>query len=132
MVALRAGHPLLRRTGSAAIQGLNDLPAVIHKGQPGVELCEAHPIFARYGISPRIRLSFDSDSCAIERVVTSDSWTLIPDLVARAHSRQIKVLRPPVDWDAQYSVSLVFRRDREHNPILPTLRRILAGPLASR
>ena len=102
MVALRAGHPLLRRTGSAAIQGLNDLPAVIHKGQPGVELCEAHPIFARYGISPRIRLSFDSDSCAIERVVTSDSWTLIPDLVARAHSRQIKVLRhmilaPPPD-----------------------------------
>lgn len=122
VVAVRAGHPLLKLPGRKAIARLSDFPAVIHKGQPGVELCEAHPIFARYGITPQIRLSFDSDACAVERVVSSDSWTMIPDLVAQAFSKQLKTIRHPLDWDASYLVALVFRNDREKNPIIQAVR----------
>lgn len=122
VVAVRAGHPLLKLKGRKSIIGLADFPAVIHKGQPGIELCEAHPIFARYGVSPRIRLTFDSDACAVERVISSDSWTLIPDLVAQAYSKRVKLVSHPSDWDAVYVVALVFRNDRENKPIIQAIR----------
>lgn len=113
VVVVRHGHPILKLDSKKAMSELNRLPAVIHKGQPGVELCEAHPIFARYGIAPQIRLSFDSDACAIERVASSNSWSLIPDLVAQSYSKQVKAIRHPSDWNASYFVALVFRSDRE-------------------
>lgn len=122
VVAVRTGHPLLKAKGKKAVMGLSDFPAVIHKGQPGVELCEAHPIFARYGITPQIRLSFDSDACAIERVVSSDSWTMVPDLVAKAYSKEVKTISHPADWDASYFATLVFRNDREKNPVIQAVR----------
>lgn len=131
VVAVRVRHPLLKSQEKKAILGLSDFPAAIHKGQPGVELCEAHPIFARYKIRPKIRLSFDSDACAVERVASSDSWTMIPDLVAKAFSKQVKVISHPSDWDAAFFVALVFRNDREMNPIIKAVRLQLEDLLAS-
>jgi DNA-binding transcriptional LysR family regulator len=122
LVAVRNGHPILKVRGKKAISELSNFPAVIHKGQPGVELCEAHPIFARYGILPKIHFSFDSDACAIERVVTSSSWTMIPDIVANAYSKRVKLITHPPDWDAPFFVALVSRKDRATNPAIEAIR----------
>ncbi len=130
VVAVRDKHPLLKFRGRKAMLGLNDFPAVIHKGQPGVDLCEAHPIFDQYGVVPQIRLSFDSDACAIERVVSSDSWTMIPDLVAQAYSKQVSTIHHPADWDASFTVALVYRKDRETNPVVQAIRSQLKSVLS--
>lgn len=122
VVAVRPGHPLLKTTGKRAVMGLSEFPAVLHKGLPGVDLCEAHPIFARYGITPKIRLAFDNDACAIERVTSSDSWALIPDVVAKAHSKEVKSLSHPTDWDASYFVALAYRTGRERIPVVQAVR----------
>lgn len=118
VIAVRSGHPILKLSGRSAFRELSKLPAAIHKGQPGIDLCESHPVFLQYGVIPQIRFSFDSDACAIERVVSSDSWTLVPDLVAQRFSKRIKVINHPSDWNASYFIALVFRSDREHNSIV--------------
>lgn len=122
VITVCLNHVLLKRKGKLDLQELNKFPAVIHKGQPGVELCEAHPVFARYGVRPDIRFSFDNDTCAVERVRSSDSWTMIPDLVARSHSQQVKMINHPSNWDPTYFVALVVRKDREKNPVVQALR----------
>lgn len=122
VVAVREKHPLLKPRGKKAILRLNDFPAVIHKDRPGVDICETHPIFARYGVTPQIRLLFDSDACAIESIVSSDSWTMIPDLVAQTYSTRVRTLHRPSDWDATFSVALVYRKDRETNPVVQAVR----------
>lgn len=126
IVVVRPGHPLLKMQGQKAISELSKHPAIIHKDRPGVELCEAHPIFARYGIVPKINLSFDSDACAIEKVAMSNAWTMIPDLVARGYSKRVKVISHPFDWDASYFIALVFRTDREQNPAIHAMQQELA------
>lgn len=121
VIAVRPRHPLLKLTGRKAVFGLSDYPAVIHKAQPGTDLCEAHPIFSRYQITPHIRFSFENDACAVQRVVSSQSWAMLPDLVAQQFSREVKMINLPPDWDATYFVALVFRGDREKNPVFQAL-----------
>lgn len=87
-----------------------------------MDLCEAHPIFSRYEVTPQARFLFDSGACAVERVVSSDSWALVPDLVPDAFSDRIQVIEHPKDWDATYFIAVVVRDGRENHPIVQALR----------
>jgi LysR family transcriptional regulator, transcriptional activator of the cysJI operon len=124
VVVVQNNHPLLKsgKGTRSSLMRLTKFPAAIHKGQPGVDLCEAHPIFERYGVVPQIRFLFDNDFCAVERVVSSESWAMIPDLVAKTFTQKIQAISLPGDWDASYSVSLVFRRQKENSSVLGAVR----------
>ena len=122
VVVVRQGHPLLEFSGKESLKKLSSYPAAIHKGQPGVELCEAHPVFEKHGVIPSIRFMFDSDECAIEYVLASDSWTMVPDVVAKAFSKQVRPLKLPSDWDAPYFVALVCRNGRQKHPVIQALQ----------
>ena len=121
-VAVRKGHPLLRRKLAPAklLAALSEFPATIHKAASGVDICESHPMFEKFDIVPDIHLAFDSDDFAVASVVESDSWSLLPDFVVERDPRVVLVPEPP-GWHAPYNIAVVMRRRREGNPVLEAL-----------
>ena len=126
-IAVRGGHPLLNEKGGGKrlLRELDRFPAVIHKSRPGVELCETHPMFDAFGIRPESVFYFDSDDCAIAKVVSSDAWTLVPDLVVAGERQGLKALPLAAGWEAPYTVSVVTRKDRGQNAVLGELLNLL-------
>jgi DNA-binding transcriptional LysR family regulator len=119
-IALRKGHPIFKE--NAPFRELAHYPATLHKASPGVDLCENHPIFEKYEIVPKVACLFDSDEIAIECLLRSDSWALLPDVVVKAFPKTIASLPLPKGWDAPYTVSVVIRSHRDANLALKSLR----------
>jgi DNA-binding transcriptional LysR family regulator len=117
-------HPLLRVRSRLDLARLSAYPAAIHKSAPGVDVCDSHPNFARYGIVPNIAFMFDSDDLAIENLKESRAWSLLPDIVIR-RSEHLAALPHPADWRAPYDVALVCRKAQQHDVVFQMLRRKL-------
>jgi DNA-binding transcriptional LysR family regulator len=134
VLVVRKGHPVLRKPARARLGALSDYPAALHKAATGVEICEVHPMFERFGIVPQIRCLWDSDEQAIESVVQTDSWAMVPDLVIRSFGSKVSVLPRPRGWIAPYTVAAVVRPHRAENETLSLLmermRALLAGTAA--
>lgn len=120
-IAVRKGHPLLKLSLSQQLKALSQYPAILHKPTPGVEVCEKHPVFSHFGIQPKVRFYFDSDDQAIECILRSDSWTLIPDICYRHYAKVIQLLHSPKGWNAPYHICSVTPHHRAHNPVLQQL-----------
>jgi DNA-binding transcriptional LysR family regulator len=114
-LTVRKGHPFLRRAKDSGLSALSDYPATIHKSAPGVDICELHPMFDKFGIRPDIRCQFDSDDQAIENLCHSDGWSLLPEVVVRACSTKLTAIPSPRGWDAPYTVAAVIRPHRAEN-----------------
>ena len=121
LLAAGAHHPLLKRGKSFDSAALSSFPAAIHKSAVGVDVCETHPAFERFGIHPQIRLMFDDDATAIECLRSTDSWSLLPDLVVEC-AKGIQPLPLPKAWNASYHVSLVTRRSAGSSLLRDSLR----------
>jgi DNA-binding transcriptional LysR family regulator len=121
VVAVRKGHPLARLSASSWLKRLSGFPAALHKAAAGVDLCETHPIFERYGIRPQVSLLFDHDEVAVQSLRRSDAWALLPDLVARSAGADLVALRAPAGWDASYSIACVAREKRAEDGVVAAL-----------
>jgi DNA-binding transcriptional LysR family regulator len=130
-LAVRKGHPILRR-GRVRLQDLSAYPATLHKAAPGVDVCEVHPMFEAFRIEPRIRCLFDSDDQAVESLVRTDSWALLPDVVIRTFGSRLRALAAPRGWNAPYQVSAVLRPHRSENQTMVLLIERLRALLAAR
>lgn len=119
-VTVRHNHPLtkMKLDSRKNCKVLSDYPAALHKARAGIDTCEHHPVFDEFQIEPKPNFLFDSDSCAVEKLIHSDAWALIPDIVVSHYSKQIQKLEMPNHWDAPYTVSVVMRRDRMRNIVL--------------
>jgi DNA-binding transcriptional LysR family regulator len=119
-IAVRTHHPLAKTKleNRKACKVLSDYPAVIHKSHPGVDICEHHPVFDEFGITTKPSFLFDSDSCAIEKLIHSDAWAFIPDIVINHYRKKVTSLEVPKNWNAPYMVSVVMRKDRVKNVVL--------------
>ena len=125
-LVVRKGHPLLKKSTREQLTLLSQYPAVIHKATPGVDLCEDHPMFGKFGIVPKTKCLWDSDDLAVEVMKKTDSWSLMPDIVCHTYQASIETLKIPQGWDAPYSVALVLRSHRAENPFLKLLGQELA------
>jgi hypothetical protein len=92
-----------------------------------VDVCEYHPIYESFGIDPQTRFLFDSDFCAVEKLLRSDAWAMLPDIVIKTYSTKIKTLKFPSSWNAPYTVNIIIRRDRSNNLVLSKLREVLSS-----
>ena len=130
-VAMRANHPLmkLKLNPSKHIKLLSNYPAVIHKAHVGVDICEHHPVFDQFGVEVKPAFLFDSDACAIEKLIHSDAWGLIPDLVVRHYSKKITSMKTPTHWNAPYTVSFVMRRERVKNGVFLKMKEAISMQL---
>lgn len=128
VLAVGRGHPFARRSARFALSDLSSFPAVIHKSAPGVDICETHPNFERYGIRPSIAVQFDGDDLAVETLKRSKGWSLLPDWVVRS-TPGLAAVPLPRGWTAPYTIALVCRRSREDRPVarllMEKLRRLV-------
>ena len=110
LIAVRSGHPLLKRKKQGSpLEKISDYPAVLPKSYPGIDNCETHPIFDRYGIRPSTSLIFDNYEVALEKIRRSDAWGLIPDwLINRA---KLSSITAP-DWHAPFNVAGIWPKNR--------------------
>lgn len=121
-VVVRKNHPILKKSKKDQLRFLAEGKAVVHKSSQGVESCESHPIFEKMGFQPKIELYFDSDDVAIQKVIQSDSWSFVPDVVVEAYDRQLEVVSLPKEFGkASYHISALIRRERSNEKVLQEL-----------
>jgi DNA-binding transcriptional LysR family regulator len=118
VLAVRPDHPVLREPAKRRLQALSAYPATLHKAAGGVEICEVHPMFERFGLAPQIRCLYENDDQAVESVLNTDSWAMIPDVVVPTARRKLTVLSLPRGWDAPYTIAAVVRPHRAENQTL--------------
>lgn len=61
---------------------------------------------------------------AIERIASSDSWGFLPDWMIKEDAR-LKVLPPPTGWDANFTITLVWPKNRTVSQAVHALVQVL-------
>ncbi len=125
LLTVGSHHPLTKQKKSFSPASVSPYPAAIHKSAVGVDICETHPVFERFGIQPKMKVMFDDDATAIECLRMTDAWSLLPDLVARK-TKGIQSLPIPKNWSAPCHISLVMRRSQTAS----SLRQVLLEQLS--
>ena len=120
-IAARKGHPIFKSVAKQQFDLLNNYPASIHKATPGVDICEDHPMFEKFGLKPNIQSLWDSDDVGVEIVSNSEAWALLPELVVQCHRTKIQAIAMPKAWDAPYFIGFIIRPHRIENPFLKLL-----------
>lgn len=127
LLAVRRGHPVLKLPPAARPAALSRWSAALPKAFGGIENCESHPAFRRYGIVPRADFMFDSYDAALARVRATDSWGLFPDLFLREDAPCAAPIAPP-GWNAEFRVTAVWPKRRWlAKPLRLTLDALEAG-----
>jgi DNA-binding transcriptional LysR family regulator len=111
VLAVRRGHPVLKLPLAARAAKLSDYPAVLAKSFQGVDNCESHPAFGRFDIAPRLEFMFDSYDVAVERLCSTDSWSLFPDLLLEEAGGRLAAIVPP-GWQAELRVAALWPKHR--------------------
>jgi DNA-binding transcriptional LysR family regulator len=118
ILVVRPGHPVLREPAKTRLRALSAYPATLHKAGSGAEICEVHPMFDRFGIAPQIRCLYENDDQAVESVLNTDSWAMVPDVVAPTARSTLTVLSLPTGWHAPYTIAAITRPHRAENQTL--------------
>lgn len=114
-------HPILKVKPSERISQLSQYTAVLPKAFQGVDVCERHPMFEKFGIKLKIDLLFDAYEIGMNKVAQSTSWGFFPDWLIDLHSKPLKALESPKGWNAPYSVSCIWSRNRLLSQVLKQL-----------
>ena len=88
-------------------------------------------MFEKFEIEPRIRCVWESDDQAIEGLLHSDGWAMLPDYMTRTTGSVLSTLPMPRGWVAPYSISAVIRPHRADNQTLLLLIERMRAVLAS-
>lgn len=106
-ILVSKSHPMAEMSFKEWQKVINDFPYVAHKSGKSIERCDNHPIFETFGIRPQVSTLWDSDEVGLELLSHSDSWTLVPDVIA-LHSKTHVFLDLPKGWVAPYTVSMLY------------------------
>jgi len=119
VLVVRKDHPVLKVHGAQRIKRLNMYFTALPKAFQGIDSCESHPVFKKFGLTPKIRFIYDSDEVAARHIAGSFSWGLFPDVTFRRYRDKL-VSIVPAGWDAELVVAALRPKNR-----FPT--RVLAG-----
>lgn len=108
-IYVRESHPILKYRKNLNSKFLNQYPAVFPKAFQGIEVCEAHPELKRHKIFPSVINAFDNYHIAIECLLNSESWSLLPDWIARSSGKNLIPISFP-KWNAPYTIQAATRR----------------------
>ncbi len=123
VIALRRDHPIWKKK-SGVLTALSDYPATHPKSFSGIDVCEKHPVFEKFGIKVNPDCLIDSYQVAIDKAATSNSWTFVPDWFVAEERKRLKAVPLPQGWDAPYQVDAVWPRQ---GPLRHAMSRILAN-----
>jgi DNA-binding transcriptional LysR family regulator len=123
VVAVSKRHPLLKLDMTRRIGAISGYPACLPKAFSGVDNCETHPVFKKFGIAPDIRCAFDSYEVAIENLSASNAWALMPCWVVRSNRDRLASIFPP-GWDAPVRAWALWPKNRH---LTKPLSRLIDG-----
>lgn len=116
-------HPVLKLEKRARFRALSSYPASLAKAFQGIDNCESHPIFEKYGIVPDVRFAFDSYDVAVENVTSSQSWALVPCWVLRSHRDRLAAVWTK-GWEAPLTTAAIWPKNRL---LTKAMRRLIDG-----
>ncbi len=122
VVTVGRNHPLRKIEKSKALRALSSYPAALPKAFQGVDNCESHPIFGKFGIVPDIRFIFDNYDVAVEHLLSSRSWALLPCWIVRSNRDKIAWILPK-GWEAPVFASALWPKSR---PMTKVFQRLIA------
>lgn len=128
VIAVRKNHPLLKLKGDAQINSVYAYPCTAAKSYQGIDNCESHPIFEKFGIEPRVDLIFDNYEVAVRKILLSDAWALLPEWIVSRHGLVPIV---PEGWTAPVNISVLWPRNRILTRVLQKLIQTLEAELTS-
>lgn len=128
VIAVRAGHPVLRLPAAKRVEALSRFPAAAPKAFQGIEPCETHPLYARLCLTPRIDFVFDSYDVVTEYLTVSDAWSLIPRFCVKASEQRLKEPLSGPTNRGQTDISLVVPRGRHRSRGLRRLIELVQNP----
>lgn len=112
LVVLAPGHPLWDKPANLRLAKLSEYPCVLPKAFQGIDVCVRHPVFEKFQIRVSATSLFDSYDVAAAIVARGEAWSFFPDVLLKGQAGRIKAIRPPAGWEAPYSVSAVWSRNR--------------------
>ncbi|MBI3505890.1 MAG: LysR family transcriptional regulator [Proteobacteria bacterium] len=119
VLAVRKNHPVLKAAPAELGRELSRYPAALPKSFQGIDNCEMHPMFDAFGIKPRAEFVYDSYEIATARLLSSRSWSLIPDWIVALEPGLAAI--KPKRWNAPYRVTAVWPRHRRRTRVLNRL-----------
>lgn len=111
LVGVSKKHPLAKAPSAKWPSKISDYPAFLPKAFQGIEVCEAHPVFKKFGITPRPSCLVDSYESSVSLVASTEGWGFFPEMIAKSFD-DIKLLPPPAGWEAPYSIHAVWSKHR--------------------
>ncbi len=123
VIVVNKRHPLLGLDKAKRVAALSRYSACLPKAFSGVDNCESHPNFEKYGIVPHVRCAFDSYDVAVENVASSQAWGLMPCWVLRSHKDRLAPIVPR-GWDAPVHAFAVWPKNRL---LTKALKRLIDG-----
>lgn len=109
VVCVNKGHPILKARGLDRITRLSGYPATLPKSYQGIDNCQTHPVFEKFGIVPVPDLIFDNYEVAIQKLKLSRSWGFLPDWIVR-QSGLVPIV--PEGWDAPVTLTVLWPKNR--------------------
>lgn len=118
----RKNHPICKKRDQ--LKSIDQHLAVLPKSYEGVDLCYQHPMFEKFGITPKANFLTDSYDISSQLILNSNYWGLTPDLLI--DSRQFHTLKSR-QWYAPYNICLVYRTQKNCPNIVHRLAEELEG-----
>ena len=115
-------HPLAGMKFKDWVNLINDYPYTAHKSGKLLERCDSHPMFSKYKIKPRINMLWDSDAVGSKVLQTTESWTLMPDIIADSERKTLVALDLPKDWMAPYELCLLYNKMSRNQVLVNSIR----------
>jgi DNA-binding transcriptional LysR family regulator len=114
-------HPLAQRKRGFDVGLLNDFAAVLPLNSAGVDMCETHPMFAKFNITPRAYVGYDSYHVANGLIMHSETWTLLPEWWAKKFGEDLVALPLPKGWHAPFTIQAIWNRGLDLDRALKAL-----------
>lgn len=114
---VRKNHPVLKQKNW--LKSINSYKCVLPKSYVGIDVCEEHPVFSKFGIKAQTSMLFDSYEIAIEKVKSSQDWGFFPDWTLE-YSKDLVGLNTPKEWQADYFFSAVYCKNKKLPKMLKT------------
>lgn len=106
---IRPNHPLLKNKKNFWDE-LKNYPSVLPKASQGIDNCESHPMFDKLKVKIRSHIVVDSYESTLGSVNGSDTWSLVPDIVASIAG--LPFIKSQRGWEAPYKISAVRPKNR--------------------
>jgi len=111
LVGVKKDHPLAKSSTKRWIEKIASFPAFLPKAFQGIEVCETHPVFKKYGIVPNVCCLVDSYETSVSMVLHTEGWGFFPEIIGEAFP-ELKFLPPPSPWEAPFSIEAVWSKHR--------------------